>query len=45
MNVAISRAQCLAVVVADGRIAGATAGSIAEMRLLNLFCKLANTCQ
>lgn len=44
MNVAISRAQCLAVVVADGRIAGATASSIEEMRLLNLFCKLADTC-
>ena len=45
MNVAISRAQCLAVVVADGRIAGATAGSIGEMQLLNLFCKLVDTCQ
>lgn len=45
MNVAISRAQCLAVVVADERIAGAIAGSIAEMRLLNLFCKLVDTCQ
>lgn len=45
MNVAISRAQCLAVVVADGRIASATAGSIGEMKLLNLFCKLVDTCQ
>ncbi len=45
MNVAISRAQCLAVVVADGRIASATAGSIAEMQLLNLFCKLVDSCQ
>jgi hypothetical protein len=41
INVAISRAQCLAVVVADPRIASATAGSLEEMKLLNLFCKLA----
>lgn len=40
VNVAISRAQCLAVVVADPRIASDPAGSINEMRLLNLFCKL-----
>jgi superfamily I DNA and/or RNA helicase len=42
INVAISRAQCLAVVVADPRIATAPAGSIAEMILINLFCKLAD---
>ena len=41
VNVAISRAQCLTVVVADPRIAGATAGSLEEMMLINLFCKLA----
>ena len=40
VNVAISRAQCLAVVVADPRIAGAIPGSMDEMMLLNLFCKL-----
>lgn len=40
INVAISRAQCLAVVVGDPRIASTPAGSIAEMKLLNLFCKL-----
>ena len=40
VNVAISRAQCLAVVVADPRTAGAIPGSIDEMMLLNLFCKL-----
>ncbi len=40
VNVAISRAQCLAVVVADPRIASAEAGSISEMMLLNVFCKL-----
>lgn len=41
INVAVSRAQCLAVVVADPRIATAAAGSIDEMALVNLFCKLA----
>jgi predicted RecB family nuclease len=40
INVAISRAQCLAVVVADPRIASAAASSISEMMLLNVFCKL-----
>lgn len=40
INVAISRAQCLAVVVADPRIASAAAGSLGEMTLINLFCKL-----
>lgn len=41
INVAISRAQCLAVVVADPRIAHSPAASIDEMMLLNLFSKLA----
>ena len=40
INVAISRAQCLAIVVADPRIAGTAAGSLEEMKLINLFCKL-----
>jgi predicted RecB family nuclease len=40
INVAISRAKCLAVVVSDPRIANSTVGSIGEMKLLNLFCKL-----
>jgi len=40
INVAISRAKCLAVVVADPRIAASDAGSLGEMTLLNLFCKL-----
>ncbi len=43
VNVAVSRAQCLAVVVADPRIASAPAGSIDEMMLINLFCKLAGS--
>ncbi|NNN19365.1 MAG: TM0106 family RecB-like putative nuclease [Acidimicrobiaceae bacterium] len=42
INVAVSRAQCLAVIVADPRIATTTASSIDEMMLLNLFCKLAD---
>jgi len=42
VNVAISRAQCLAVVVADPRIAGTTPGSLDEMMLINLFCRLAD---
>lgn len=40
VNVAISRAQCLAVVVADPRIAATPPGSLGEMTLINLFCKL-----
>lgn len=40
LNVAISRAQCLAIVVADPRIATTPAGSLDEMRLVSLFCKL-----
>jgi uncharacterized protein len=43
VNVAISRAKCLAVVVADPRIASVAAGSIDEMMLINIFCKLTNS--
>jgi hypothetical protein len=32
----------LAVVVADPRIASAAAGSLSEMNLVNLFCKLSD---
>lgn len=39
INVAITRAQCMAVVVADPRIAGTTASTLAEMMLISLFCK------
>ena len=42
VNVAISRAKCLAVVVADPRIAHSPTHSIAEMMLLNLFYKLSD---
>ena len=40
INVAISRAKCLAIVVGDPRIASSPAASISEMMLLNLYCKL-----
>jgi predicted RecB family nuclease len=40
INVAVSRAKCLAILVADPRIADSASGSIAEMMLLNLYCKL-----
>jgi predicted RecB family nuclease len=40
INVAISRAKCLAIVVGDPRVANSDAGSISEMIFLNLFCKL-----
>lgn len=40
LNVAISRARTLAVVVGDPRIATTGAGSIDEMRRLNLYCRL-----
>jgi predicted RecB family nuclease len=40
VNVAISRAQCLSIVVADPRIANSPITSLNEMKLLNLFCKL-----
>lgn len=41
INVAVSRAQCLAVVVADPRIATTPANSLSDMKLINLLCKLA----
>lgn len=43
INVAISRAKCMAVVVADPRIANAAAASINEMVLINLLCKIADS--
>lgn len=43
VNVAISRAMCLAVVIGDPRIADTLPSSIAEMGLLNLYCKVLAT--
>ncbi len=40
INVAVSRAKCLAIVVADPRIANTSPNSLADMKLLNLYCKL-----
>jgi len=40
LNVAISRAQCLAVVVASPGLWRTRCTTIAEMELLNLFCRL-----
>jgi predicted RecB family nuclease len=40
LNVAISRPQCMAVIVGDPRIADTPATSLNEMVLLNLYCKL-----
>jgi superfamily I DNA and/or RNA helicase len=40
MNVAISRAQTLVIVVGDPRIATTQASTVEQMEKLNLFCKL-----
>jgi uncharacterized protein len=40
LNVAVSRAQSLAIIIADPRLARAPASSVEEMRRLNLFCRL-----
>jgi uncharacterized protein len=41
LNVALSRAQALAIVVGDPNIAATPANSIKELALLNTFCRLA----
>lgn len=38
LNVAISRARCLAILVASPRLLDMVAGSVEEMRLANVFC-------
>ena len=40
LNVAISRAQCLAVVVGSPDLAMTRCTSVAEMKLVNLYCHL-----
>jgi predicted RecB family nuclease len=42
INVAISRAQCLAIVVGDPRITLSEASSLEEVALINLYCRLAS---
>ncbi|MBL8872645.1 MAG: TM0106 family RecB-like putative nuclease [Planctomycetaceae bacterium] len=42
LNVAVSRAKVLTLVVGDGRIAESQANSVADMKLINLFCRLRN---
>jgi len=40
INVAISRAQCLAIVIGDPRIALSEASSLGEVALVNLYCRI-----
>ena len=40
LNVALSRAQCLAIVVGSPKLAQARASSVEQMRLINLYCKI-----
>jgi predicted RecB family nuclease len=40
INVAISRAKCVAIVVGDPRIANTAAGTLSQMALLNLYSKV-----
>lgn len=41
LNVAISRAQCLAIVVGHPKLAQVNCNSIAQMKLVNFFCRIA----
>jgi uncharacterized protein len=40
LNVAVSRAKCLVIVVGDPRIAHSEASSVEEMARINLYCRL-----
>ncbi len=43
LNVALSRAQAIAIVVGDPNIASTSADSVSQMSLINVFCKLTDT--
>lgn len=40
LNVAVSRAQCLAIVVGSGRLARTRVSSVRQMKLVNMFCRI-----
>ena len=40
LNVAVSRAQCLAAVVANPKLLAIPCGTVAQMKLINTFCWL-----
>ena len=40
LNVALSRARCLSIVVASSRLVRTRPGSVEEMELFNLYCRL-----
>lgn len=40
LNVAVSRAQSLTIIVGDSRIAQTSAGTVKDMELINMFCRL-----
>ena len=40
LNVAISRAQCLAIILFNPKLLNAACQKIEEMKLINNFCKL-----
>jgi uncharacterized protein len=40
LNVAVSRAQCLAVVVANPKLLEIPCGTVKQMKLVNTFCWL-----
>ena len=45
LNVALSRARILAVVVGDPRIASTPCHTIDSMRRVNLYCRLCQSCR
>ena len=45
LNVAISRAQCLSIVVGSPALAKTLCSTLEQARLVNLFCKIINVSQ